>query len=80
MKPHKTLVFEYNEMPDNIKDLLKKEYEDRSPAVNIYNDSYTRYPYLFDWNWDDDFNILDRWFFLGGASWNMGYVIIHWDW
>lgn len=77
---HKHPVFEYSEMTTEIRQALKSYYEGTDHRA-ISNDSYTRYPYLFDWEYNEIVNpILDRWFFLSGASWNDGYVIIHWEW
>jgi hypothetical protein len=81
MEPHKKLLYDYIEMPDNIRKMLINYYEGTDQRA-IVNDSYTRYPYLFDWQEEYAWEItrLDEWFFQNGAKIDDGYVIIHWNW
>jgi hypothetical protein len=79
MEPHKTLVFEYSEMPENIKKMLIDYYKGTDQR-SILNDSYTRYPYLFDFYINCEVDELEKWFHKKMNYESVSYIIIHWEW
>jgi hypothetical protein len=72
-------VFDYNELPKDIVDKLIEYYEETDHR-DILNNSFTRYPYLFDWDSNDVLNEIDQWFITQGISLKVGHVIINWEW
>ncbi len=71
-------VFSTTDIPELIIDELKEYYAGTDHRY-ILNNSYTRYPYLFDFS-NQDLSDLDRWFIGRGVSILDGYIIIKWDW
>lgn len=73
----KTIVYEYTELPENIKELLQMYYN--GTDTKISNGTYTRYPYLFDFEPNEELDELEKWFLNNGA---LGYdfIIIDWSW
>lgn len=72
-------VFEYIDMPEDIRERLKVYYEGTDHRA-ILNDSYTRYPWLCDLGYDDLMDKkLDKWF-VSKVPDGTYHVIIHWDW
>ena len=77
-------VFEYDELPEDIRERLREYYAGTDHKA-LLNNSYSRFPYLFDF--DNSVrcrmtaNYLENWFLshLGG-NFEVGYVLIHWDW
>lgn len=74
-----TFVFELSEFPEDIKQKLI-EYYKGTDHRGILNDSYSRYPYLFDWQPTVEFNEIDEWLNEKIDCMTVGYVIIHWEW
>jgi len=72
-------VFELEEIPGDITKRLQ-QYYDENGHRGINNDSFTRYPHLFDWETTDEFNEIDEWFNKKIDCVSVGYVIIHWEW
>ena len=71
-------VFESSELPKFLKAIILKYYEGTDQR-DILNNSYTRYPYLFDWQEGYDFKCIDFWFNAKIDCMAVGYVIIHWE-
>lgn len=71
-------VFEYMDLPEAIREALK-EYYAGTDHRGILNDSYVRFPYLFDLQTAPD-ETLERYFLENGVTFEDGYVIIHFDW
>jgi len=70
----------HEDLPKTIKEALTEYYEGTSHRP-INNDTYSRYPYLFDFDGDGEpLTSLDLWFLNNGATVEDCYVIIHWDW
>lgn len=72
-------VFELEEIPGNITQKLKEYYEENNHR-GILNDSFTRYPHLFDWDAMDPHDEISDWFGQRVDLMAVGYVIIHWEW
>jgi hypothetical protein len=77
----KKYVFESDQLPSTtLSDLIK--YYKGTDQREILNDSYSRYPYLFDFDYDD-LTVLDLWFLNQMPvmdSSNIENIIIHWEW
>jgi hypothetical protein len=73
----KVSVFEYIELPENIKEALI-EYYKGTDHREILNDSYSRYPYLCDFGYTE--SELDTYFLDNGSDWSEGHCLIHWEW
>jgi hypothetical protein len=74
---HKIPVVEYTDLPDDIKERLKNYYAETDHR-EILNNSYIRYPYLYDF--DDENTNLDKWFIEHIGDEFTEFVIIHFDW
>jgi hypothetical protein len=77
----KKYIFESDQLPSTtLSDLI--EYYKGTDQREILNDSYTRYPYLYDFDYDD-LTVLDLWFLNQMPvmdSSNIENIIIHWEW
>ena len=75
-------VFYAMHLPDHIKDSLLEYYKETDHRP-ILNDSYSRFPHLFDFYdpdiEDDELQELEQWFLENGAD-GHAHVIIHWEW
>ena len=74
-------LIEYEDISEPIKDELIAYYRGTDNGI-IIRDSYSRYPYLFDFDYDN-LTQLDRWFLAqmpDDSYGSVGYIIIHWDW
>jgi hypothetical protein len=69
-------VYEYSEMPNDIKVRLKAYY--KNTDLRILNGAYTRYPFIFDFDRDNLLE-LDK-HFKPEEDHDTEYVIIHWEW
>ena len=71
-------VVEYIDLPEDIREELKAYYTGTNHR-EILNDTYVRFPYLFDF--DDDENILlEKWFVEKLGDSTTEFIIIHFDW
>ena len=72
-------VFSTSDIPKDIMEKLK-DYYSETDQREILNDSYTRYPYLFDFGESPPTDI-DIWFMKTIYGFCMyDYIIIHWEW
>lgn len=84
-------VFNSCDLPKNIKDGLEAYYANADHPP-IGNNSFSRYPYLFDFeqqqhlpieerkHWINDYTDVDRFLLMNGAQESDGYCLIYWDW
>jgi cytidylate kinase len=77
----KKYIFESDQLPSTtLSDLI--EYYKGTDQREILNDSYSRYPYLYDFDYDD-LTVLDLWFLNqmpAMDSSNIENIIIQWEW
>jgi hypothetical protein len=69
-------VFEWQKIPEDIRAGLIIYYRNTGQHP-IYNDSFVRYPYLFDLQ---NGTPIDDWFIENGAKIEDRYIIIHFEW
>jgi hypothetical protein len=75
----KVPVISWSEIPADIREEIKESYAETSDRP-ILNDSYHRFPYLFDLNDDLEYDIIKNWFYSTFECHENGYFIIHFDW
>lgn len=71
-------VVEYIDLPEDIREELKTYYAGTDHR-EILNNSYIRYPYLFDFD-DAENTTLEKWFVEKIGNKRTEFIIIHFDW
>jgi len=76
---YKVPVVEYLDLPDDVREELKTYYAGTDHR-EILNNSYIRYPYLYDFDYNEEKTELDKWFIEHIGDNYTEFVIIHFDW
>lgn len=67
-----------NDLPKEFYNLLTKYYEGYGYKIN--NDTYTRYPALWDLGSEEGILEINNWIFKNGVDENDYCILIHWEW